>query len=104
LLQDPAGTIREHVFSEIQGRAMVRDDRFKYVHYQNGDAELYDLAVDPTEERNLASEPAHAVEVTRLRAALVEHGLRRVASHASYNVKPPEPERAALDRAYRRNR
>jgi arylsulfatase A-like enzyme len=104
LFADPSATIRDHVFSEIQGRAMVRDARFKYVHYDDGDAELYDLAADPTEELNLAGDPAHAAEVARLRALLVEHGLRRVASHAAYNIKPPEPERAALDRSYRERR
>jgi arylsulfatase len=104
LLRDPSGSIRDSVVSEIQGRVMVRDDRFKYAHYEDGDAELYDLAADPTEERNLVGDPSYQSDIARLRGLLVEHALRRAASHAARNAKPPEPERAALDRAFREGR
>ncbi|MBC9890483.1 MAG: hypothetical protein F7B06_11730 [Opitutae bacterium] len=35
----------------------VRDDRFRFIRYRNGDEELYDHANDPHEWTNLASLP-----------------------------------------------
>ena len=104
LLRDPSAPGRSHVYSELQGRAMVRDERFKYVHYRDGECELYDLPADPTEERNLAPDPAYTGELARLRGLLVEHAMensacRAVAAHGSRHgtatglsaTTPPRP-------------
>lgn len=55
----------------------VRTDRWKYSHSPHGDgkpdrhkAELYDLANDPQERRNLIDDPAHAERVKELQAEL----------------------------------
>ena len=82
LLANPEGTLREYVCSELLGRVMVRDDRLKYVHYQDGSAELYDLQEDPTEENNLAADPGRAPQVARMRGLLVEHALGNDAGRA----------------------
>lgn len=102
LLADPAGTIRDAVFSENLGQAMVRDERYKYAHYADGDCELYDLATDPTEEHNLASDAAYQGEVTRLRGLLLEHTLRTHQQRAKRVERPKEPARARLDAEYQR--
>ena len=56
LFANPAGSIREAVFSEIQGRTMVLTVDYKYVHYGDGSAELYDMVADPRELKNLAGD------------------------------------------------
>jgi choline-sulfatase len=48
-----------HAEGAITGIFMLRDARFKYVHYVGHDAQLFDLREDPQELRNLACEPAH---------------------------------------------
>jgi arylsulfatase len=104
LLADPAGTIRDVVYSENLGQMMVRDERYKYAHYADGDCELYDLAADPTEERNLAAEAAYQGEVARLRALLLDHTLCTHQQRAKKVERPKEPARARLDAAYQRQR
>lgn len=55
----------------------VRTREWKYIHYPNGEgypdterAELYHLAVDPKEQRNLIDDPAHAEKLAELKAEL----------------------------------
>jgi arylsulfatase A-like enzyme len=40
-----------------RGNHSLRDDRFRYIQYRNGDEELYDHQTDPYEWNNLASDP-----------------------------------------------
>lgn len=89
VLQDPAATLRTHVYSELQGRAMVRDDRFKYVHYKERACELYDLQEDPTEEHNLAADASYTNDVARLRGLLVEHALDNASCRATAAQQEP---------------
>lgn len=54
----------------------VRDERWKLIEYRVGGREttqLFDLAADPWETKNLASEAAHAGELARLRKELAAH-------------------------------
>jgi arylsulfatase A-like enzyme len=70
---------REMVFAQYYGKQswrvpirMVRTARWKYVRYAGYGEELYDLAADPGELRNLALEPSAASERTRLTRELDE--------------------------------
>jgi hypothetical protein len=50
----------------------VRGERYKYVVYQTGEEELYDLLRDPHELDNIASHPATAPLRKRLRTRLAQ--------------------------------
>jgi N-acetylglucosamine-6-sulfatase len=58
--------------SPIPPYCAVRDERYKYVKYQDGEEELYELANDPFELHNLASDPRYRSAKERLHARLVE--------------------------------
>ncbi len=48
----------------------IRSDRWKYVEYESGDRELYDLTADPYEMNNGATDARHAQTVAELRRRL----------------------------------
>jgi arylsulfatase A-like enzyme len=57
----------------------IRTDKWKYIHYPAGDgspdkhlAELYHLAADPGEDRNLIKDPRYAGKVQELQAELAQ--------------------------------
>jgi hypothetical protein len=49
----------------------VKDARYRYIRYVNGDEELYDHASDPNEWTNLATSPEHAEIKAKLAARLL---------------------------------
>jgi len=85
---DPAASrsvkwARDTIFGEYYGKQawrvpirMARTARWKYVRYLGYGEELYDLAADPGELRNLALEPSAASERTRL-ARKLDDWMRR---------------------------
>ncbi len=73
---------REYVESEwftewgytISPGRMIRSGRWKYMRYLEGDGEeLYDLAEDPYEMRNLAGLDGYSAELEKMRALLAKH-------------------------------
>lgn len=69
---------REHLFGEVWEHAacsrMVRDERFKLIYYPAGNRfQLFDLVNDPQELVDLSASAAHAGDLDRLRAIMVEH-------------------------------
>ena len=50
--------------------AAIRDGHFKYIRFDNGEEELYNLARDPYELQSLADDPAYAERKRSLAAAL----------------------------------
>lgn len=54
------------VTTQGRGNHSVRDERWRYIRYRNGEEELYDHDVDPHEWRNLAAEARHRPVMDRL--------------------------------------
>lgn len=62
-------TVREWpaISNHNPGNDSVRDQRWRYIRYVDGAEELYDLENDPDEFHNLAANPKHTGEITRLK-------------------------------------
>ena len=67
---------------------MIRERRFKYVHFNAGlPPLLYDLQADPEELHNLAPDPAFAPELLRLARKMLDHRMRHAyASHSGRKI------------------
>ena len=69
--EGPTG--RRYAFCEDNYMIMMAGERFKMVYYLGQElGELYDLAADPAETRNLWNDPAHRETRESLRAELLE--------------------------------
>jgi arylsulfatase A-like enzyme len=103
LWDDPDARLRDSVFLPFSDlMRSVRDDRWKLIVYPPIDhRELFDLAEDPGETRNLADDPAHAAEVARL-TALLEGWQARVGDRQPLAVEHPRPKAIRFDDYVRR--
>ena len=59
-----------HAVGAAAATYMIRRGRFKYVHYVGMPPQLFDLAADPEERRDLGSDPACRAAVADCEAAL----------------------------------
>ena len=85
LMGDREETHREYIFSEQEPLGpfhqetdwrMVADKRWKYIWNYNDIEELYDMAIDPGETVNLASDSAHSERVAEMRGVLSQWMVR----------------------------
>jgi arylsulfatase A-like enzyme len=88
---DRVALVENMLFAEERTGVRTRDR--KYVRWENGKEELYDLAADPGERRDLAAVPSMQPAVDALRAA-AEHGA--AAPTAAGALPGDERGRAAL--------
>jgi len=63
-----------HAAGSLHAAFMLTDGHYKYIHYVNAHAQLFDLRADPAELRDLADDPAHQP----IRAALDSELRRRL--------------------------
>ncbi len=69
----------------------IRDDRWKLIRYPLVDrTQLFDLAADPRELRNLASKPKYAAKISEL-TALLQKEMQRYDDAAPLTVAKPKP-------------
>lgn len=68
---------------------MVRDERYKYLHWQGYPGQLFDLREDPGELRDLGADPGMAPVLARMRSALLDwhEGLKRRATETDEEVR-----------------
>jgi arylsulfatase A-like enzyme len=60
LLENPKAPRQPAVITFLKGNHAVRDERWRYIRYNDGTEELYDEHADPRDFHNLASKPEHA--------------------------------------------
>ncbi|MCA9080720.1 MAG: sulfatase [Planctomycetaceae bacterium] len=70
LLRDPQAQWPHHALTSLAdpGSYSISGDRWRLIHYNNGDEELYDIETDPHEWTNRATDPAAANMLNDLRA------------------------------------
>jgi choline-sulfatase len=61
-----------HAIGSTGAAFMLREGRWKYLHYVNYRPQLYDLHADPEELRDLAADPAHADALDACHRRLLE--------------------------------
>ncbi len=79
VLDAPGRAVRDAAFTQAFDGYAVRTDRWRYVEWSEGreGRQLFDLAGDPQETRNLAEAAEHAsvvADLVRRRLAAYRHG------------------------------
>jgi arylsulfatase A-like enzyme len=110
LLRDPETSWPHAAVTQLSDPAeyAISTRHWRYIHYRNGNEELYDTARDPHEWTNLASMPGHAAKLNELRALAPQNAvpvpptpvssLPEIPWHPSVEIAPPsKPEGNPFD-------
>ncbi|MEE2639480.1 MAG: sulfatase [Planctomycetota bacterium] len=91
LVLDPNSSWAFPALTEFRkGNAAVRDQRFRYIRYQNGGEELYDHLKDPHEFDNLADDPAYRKKRKELSRWIPEKWAPPAAGKKAFHFDPGE--------------
>jgi choline-sulfatase len=100
VLAEPARTVKDAAFTQVRRGELngysIRTDRWRYTAWDEGrqGEQLYDMAADPGETTNLASDPRWAATVAELRQRLRDYAKPPRATTAPPALqRPPIPER-----------
>jgi arylsulfatase A-like enzyme len=86
LLKNPDAEWNEiSVTSYGVGNLSLRDRTHRYIVYEDGSEELYDMVKDPNEWRNLSGNPEHTEIITRFKAA-VPKNQAPLSKVSAYNI------------------
>ncbi len=83
-----------HAIFSPSGIFMLRNQRYKYVHFVGYPPQLFDLERDPDECHDLADDPAHAAAL-----AACEQELRAIADPEAVDRRAKQAQRQRLDAA-----
>jgi arylsulfatase A-like enzyme len=69
LLRDPSIPWPHAAITHLDqpGSYAISTERWRYIHYKNGDEELYDIETDPHEWTNLAPKTENAARLAEMR-------------------------------------
>lgn len=70
------------------GNAAVRDERYRYIRYQDGGEELYDHTTDPHEWHNIASRPQSKPIIQKLSARLPKTWAKSAPTKRAFEFDP----------------
>lgn len=92
IIQGKTAKVRDVLYTAYRDcQRAVRDERWKLIRYPLVDqTQLFDLARDPRELKNLAADPQHAATLARM-TGLLEKEMARYGDTAPLHVANPKP-------------
>lgn len=79
LLRDPSQLTGRKVVTVFNpGNVTIRTEQWRYIHYADGNEELYEVKRDPNERNNLSGDPDRASILKAFRSDLPKEGLQQL--------------------------